>query len=1541
MTFFEEVNNLIKKQREEYKTYPKNIVINYTKENGLKDDYEGRQVLEMLQNAEDAGSSEVLLKLNKEEKCFIVANKGKEVFSAEGIESLMNANYSPKPKAKYIGNKGLGFRSILNWADEIHIIANNCEIKFSKDIVAKEFEKLNLTTEEKSKLLAKARLSQGQIPMAILSIPEINELKEYNSEWLTIIKIYYKEGQEISIEKQLKEFSPEVLLFLKNIKSIAVEGISEPVIHKILPTETEGKYIIGKNNWELSKPDKENEGILPSEFQNEGSDDVLHYNVQLAFKDGFVIDNYKLHNYFPTELSVNLPCLLHGTFDLDASRNHSKLTPRNEYILNKLVDLIKRTALDLCKRDKGWSAYLLLTSKSTNPDSALITALYQKLEELKKILEIFPTIEGQYCSLSNAIFYGNDFSGWIQQNNFGEYTPNLLQPPSPEINLLISHFSNKYSKEQFLEIISSISGKIVDIDERVTLIQLLCSDELKQYKDTHYPLLLDTQGILIPIEKQVFTLERGSVDKYLIPDLTKLTFINNELYVKLIEQFSEKINEIRIKDEHKSRPLKRLLDSIINIASNDILDVVKNLVSSANDYIDKYEFSDKSLSKDEVINKTLSSLYIIFREDESREGVLKSPILLFNKNNEIKKCNDLFLGTGFTSGQITEDIFEGIYLPNNYLNSSYSELFKAEDSDALTLESFFLWLGVNKHIKFKTIEAPKEQAINRDYINYVYEKLEIEEFHNKGYLFKGFAFENPEDSIAKLTNEKLILLIIKEIIIKQQLDYFSTQDSLKYSFHYWYEINPKPSYLTYQISKYFNFEDFLIDNGNISFINKTFINYDDPVFKKNNINEQDINQALILLGAKTSFSDLRPDHIYEILHNYESKEKDGKTTQTLYRMALNTLEKNNYEPTAEQVKGIRVFAKSGNNKIGQWEEGSKVYYSNNIVLPASIIQDELILNVPKRFGEDKVKKYLGVKLFSEFELDLIESSVAGIETLTEELLNELERLQPFFLSYRLKDITNEKGKKDAADQLKNYSINLIKEGKYSTKDKTEVALQFNEFIRKGNDFFLCIKDEQSLISLKSNNRFCDAITEILCLVCKVWDHRDQFRIAFKYGIKELQHQFETTGEDETLIAAKELLGIAPLEIAFWEAIYKTQNIAFDKEITNEKLLKEKINTDLNITLDLNYKMINFLRFNNKESVEFLRNLCSNVVSPISLIELNKAYNDFKGLFEWHSKQLLIEADSIKSKFDYALWAKFSIENMSKQMSFKTELDRYDKFIGSQKWEMVDPFSFDCNYENILNDLLEKEFGVSLKLEFPNDISIKNKYYQLLLDSNVNEVDIQLQERSLLYFDGNESEIKNIIQKYKVKEASEVEVETPFDPNDVDVKSGILNDISGPSFLIPPDDILSLPKTYGSADEKGKKQAGKKAEKMVIDWLRKTYKAENVQWISGYNGEARKNDKAGYDAKYRKSKDSEFIYLEIKSYSGNSFIISANEISKGFSAPEKYHIALVKDKSIFIVEDYFLNEKRKEEFEILNSNNSVKPLDFVIYFKLSDKELECK
>lgn len=97
-------------------------------------DYEGRQIYELLQNAEDQvidknGSVKIELHGNK----LKVLNTG-EPFNTKGFISILYVCDSPKEHitAKTIGYKGIGFRSILNWSDEINIISGGLKLEFSK-----------------------------------------------------------------------------------------------------------------------------------------------------------------------------------------------------------------------------------------------------------------------------------------------------------------------------------------------------------------------------------------------------------------------------------------------------------------------------------------------------------------------------------------------------------------------------------------------------------------------------------------------------------------------------------------------------------------------------------------------------------------------------------------------------------------------------------------------------------------------------------------------------------------------------------------------------------------------------------------------------------------------------------------------------------------------------------------------------------------------------------------------------------------------------------------------------------------------------------------------------------------------------------------------------------------------------------------------------------------------------------------------------------------------------------------------------------------
>src|ERR1039457_6901362 len=109
-----------RKTRDTFLVKPANLIAEYRHEREITRDYEGREILELLQNAADQAQESqivgrVVLELLPEG--LVVANTG-ATFSVGGVLSLETANLSPKwrKRRNFIGNKGLGFRSILNWS---------------------------------------------------------------------------------------------------------------------------------------------------------------------------------------------------------------------------------------------------------------------------------------------------------------------------------------------------------------------------------------------------------------------------------------------------------------------------------------------------------------------------------------------------------------------------------------------------------------------------------------------------------------------------------------------------------------------------------------------------------------------------------------------------------------------------------------------------------------------------------------------------------------------------------------------------------------------------------------------------------------------------------------------------------------------------------------------------------------------------------------------------------------------------------------------------------------------------------------------------------------------------------------------------------------------------------------------------------------------------------------------------------------------------------------------------------------------------------
>ncbi len=191
------------------------MIKEYKTEKAITNDYNGRQLLELIQNADDAKSDTILIKLNKAKNTLSISNKG-ESFIAEGYRSLMLSGLSSKIKKTYIGNKGLGFRSIINWSESVKILSNNLSVEFSEKIKTKTFLEL-YNKKEQNKIREEFSFAETVIPFPFLAIPEI---KDYtNGNYTTTIELKYKNENWIleDIIKQVKELKPEVLFSSKMV----------------------------------------------------------------------------------------------------------------------------------------------------------------------------------------------------------------------------------------------------------------------------------------------------------------------------------------------------------------------------------------------------------------------------------------------------------------------------------------------------------------------------------------------------------------------------------------------------------------------------------------------------------------------------------------------------------------------------------------------------------------------------------------------------------------------------------------------------------------------------------------------------------------------------------------------------------------------------------------------------------------------------------------------------------------------------------------------------------------------------------------------------------------------------------------------------------------------------------------------------------------------------------------------------------------------------------------------------------------------------
>lgn len=1402
----------ILKRKEIFKSSPYDMVSAFNREVETEKEYNGRQLLEIIQNADDEKSQEVLIHLDTKQRILIISNRGTNCnpFSYEGIRSLMISHLSAKTTKKFIGNKGLGFRSIISWSDEIEIQSNGLKIIFSRKIANKIYDEL-ISEDVQQEIKKDRNLPDSIKPIPILAIPYVED-SAFN-DWTTQISISYKDDFLDDILQQLNELRNEVLLFLNYIEklTISIDGNEQLSIDKKTLLK-KWKIFLKEERLPLHLWDKDNE----EEF----------FNLKIAIQANLENDVKELFSYLPTKIDINLPYILHGTFELNSSRNQLNNSHKNRYLLEKLVELIVETAKKVTEEEVSYKALEMLTYKTKNKILEELE-FYQAIDHAKEELNIFPCLDGTYRKKVDVI-YSNELSQFVKKMQQEELFKNLLIPIDEDFYQYIKPYHLHSIVEQ--EKLNALSQSIYTIDDRIEYIYILLN-HFSEVKNLLF--LVDKNNELISLEEDIFTPPKKDLE---IPDFVKIKFIHPELYDGLIQKFNL---ASRI---HNSRELQSKLQQISNLQEYAFLPVLRRIINST-----KEELQKEDIDTHRVVIKVVQALYfnyILLPEDIIIPQDIK--IQLINQSGSLVEANNLYLSKSYPSGKLTELLFGDVFEKDKFLADVTSYEFKNDSLE--DIERFFLWLGVNQYTKYEKVSNDYK------YNQFLMNQLKAKPTNVSRFIYDEKKISNFEQIVHSLSPEKIILWILKDAELKNNLEkqyelkYIKTNGYLEYSTY-----EKVSSFVKYQMVNT-KFQDYLVGHDKLSIlVNSIYFNFEYQEFEKYSFSKPEIESLMLKLGATEKFELLSIDTVRNILKSMPEKSPEGKQAQLIYKLCIEHFKRNQ---TPLKIHEILLYAKKGEEK--KYFNLNEVFYNGNIKLPKSIADTKAILDFPRRQNTTHVTQFFGIKNLNIIDINVLNQEISLL--LTKEFKKFLETIQEYILLYRIENIETDRTIDAELRKLLNLEILLCEKVQYQV-DREIFELEMNDYVKSGNQYLIKINSSDSLNKLRNSFDFQETFADIIGLVFDIQETKI-FRDMIKEDILYIEKTIRNDIGSDALIRARELLGKTDEYFSFWKTMYSALglelNVVSDRELFDSVIKQLTIKTPI--------KEIDYRHLSSYKSCKYIKMLLDELGLDIKDFNRFEPFYkmDFTEYHHLHIKQAFEAHANQFQKFLYAYCLKHNEQKMFNQ--YKATYNHNENFITQKASENANLKTIE--YINVVHEFINVHFNFE-------GIEATKIDFQLVYDDAASQINVDAlngdqEYLSLLYFSDEFENIKNYINSDQANDKNELSNPSKINLLEQSKSKPIVDIIvkaQNNSYIEKSASTKSI--KYNSEHDAQKRLRGKQSEYDVYHRLIEEYGKENVEYVACYD------DSLGYDIKY-KDLTGFFKYVEVKSYSNGQFYITKNE-----------------------------------------------------------------
>ena len=1449
------------------------LLEHYNNEVETSKSYHGRQLLELIQNADDQHASEILIILDQDNGTISVSNNGGIPFSKKGYDSLFYAHLSSKQGEEYIGHKGLGLRSILMWGEEFKIISNDIELTFSQKIARKQMSQMLSTDANFKKNYSEESKSykiKDTCPLPVFSCPQIEATPTIHcaKEYTTTIQATYKKDDGIleSIRTQIDELNSEILLFLPHIKSIKFQGVDKEDIicdtkslksNQVSDDITLTNIQIDGTRWQIY----EKSGKLKS-IKNK------KYQVKLAISDGEFRESC-LYCFFPTRVTLNTPYILHGTFELDPTRNGINESVANEEVAKYLAQLIIGVAKyqTSLKRKAGWLPLKMLLVGRSNNISLSKIKFNHWIKEALSTEAIYPCLDKTYRKLSKVTYVSDEFSKLIQDIGNEDVFPNMLIPNT--INLW--HYIGKSNISPVTNIerlIPKVNLDNCSISKRAELIFHLVT----HFSGSSFNLLLDSDSRKISKDTTLFS----PIDKDIhIPSFCKIRIINRELYNELRRRFN-------ITGANPARELARIL-SRFNFRAYEPAPLVAKIIDECN----RQTLRKKS---DIYIKETVLALYKNFCNNIITEETNNTGLLLPTQSGGFEKASNIFLSKEYPTGNIAYDIFSHLHSDDEYIKPySYFEVDKIGNIEHF--EQFLIWLGVNPFVKYKLIQSYTD--VVRRYLGW----------ENNIIGIHVHTIENIENLLSNLSIEQIILWIHSDKVLKKSLG-SEHEDELIYTYYnVRHEKRRNYSLIKDTFKKHgYDFSSFILEE-NFQWANTSIIDYASPILMKHSINRRLVQEYLSLLGAKENIEDLSTTNIVNILTSMTTNPyfKNGRKSQITYERILNIL-KDRADVKYLMKDKYDVFASIGKEIIIC--SNTNCYFSEKIDLPNQLRPLYPIFNYPRRAGGAKAIEIFKINDLSNIEIEITTALTSRHNDAFKEKLN---RFKPALLSVRLNSIRSEDSfRKNDKDILEQLDIRLCSDIGFKAKQEVGVLDDYSYILSDGV-YYIKVCDSTFELA-KDQDRFNGCVASILSSAFRITEEAP-FEIILSKRAEDAEEWVSNKYGADILTEAYRRFNRLDSKLEFCKSIKTLLRLPF----TDEDLLSEIIID--NNSYNLSNILCDYDNLSDERNVVDLRTLF--IKLQINISDFNLISPREINLSRHHKKNLQLLFNRKEILFKTSLWKVLSEKDTHSKKSF---LDIIHRYTHRHEFIIPDAYCFDVEYDAIWRDYVSQY----IVLDSSNDATswseieaIHSANLQTIMSLGHDINDLDTSEHSLLYFN-----ITNLEQYFTkvinegneniVKEDNEVAEEVMLPLNIINTKYESVSN--------------SEEKTYTTSDKafkfktsksKKDKKIGERAEKRVYKELQSLYGEDNVIWKS------KEDDGAHYDIRYMPSPNV-CKYVEVKSFLRGCFDISKDEIAFGKEHYADYEIWLVDEEGAHPIKDFFDSEG--------NPNYHLNPKSFEVILK---------